>query len=267
MPRFETSPLGRVFDLGRPLFVGMPQSPNHPPFRMTLERRHGDMTRADGSSAANDLLVMGTHVGTHIDALSHVSHQGLLHGGVQAASAQRGGRFGALGVESIAPVVRPGVLLDVAAALGFDVCEPGFEITPDHLELTRLRQEVEIVPGSVVLVRSGWGRHFEDAGRYVGLTSGVPGPGEAGAHWLSELGVFAVGADTVAFEHIPAGSAHRLLPAHRHLLVEAGIFIIESLDLEGLAAAHGWRFTFVCLPLKLIGATGSPVRPVAIVPD
>jgi kynurenine formamidase len=80
-----------VVDLGRQLRVGMPQSPNHPQFWHTLPRRHGDMTRADGGSAANDMITTGTHVGTHIDALAHVSHDGRLHGGADAEAAGRGG--------------------------------------------------------------------------------------------------------------------------------------------------------------------------------
>lgn len=255
---------GRVFDLGRPLFVGMPQSPNHPAFRMTLERRHGDISRDDGSSAANDLLVLGTHVGTHIDALCHVSHRGVLHGGVDAMAAQTGGRFSELGVETIEPIVRPGVLLDVAGALGLDTCAPAAEISPEHLELAAEREGVEPAPGSVVLIRTGWGQYFDDKERFVGLETGVPGPGEAGANWLAAASPFAVGSDTIAFEHIPPGAGHRLLPGHRVLLVESGIHIIEALDLDALAKARLWSFTFVCLPLKLVGATGSPVRPIAI---
>ncbi|MDI5943234.1 cyclase family protein [Micromonospora sp. DH15] len=102
-----------IYDLGRLLSIGMPQSPNHPPFWLTMPRRHGDMVRADGGSAANDLLVMGTHVGTHVDALAHVSHDGLLHGGADAAAAQSGGRFTELGVHTVAPMVRRGVLPSV----------------------------------------------------------------------------------------------------------------------------------------------------------
>src|ERR687898_928152 len=82
-----------VVALGPPLSRGMPQSANHPPYWHTLPRRHGDMVRADGSSAANDQIVMGTHVGTHIDALAHVSHEGRLHGGVPVAEAMDGGGF------------------------------------------------------------------------------------------------------------------------------------------------------------------------------
>ena len=93
------------------MFNGMPQSPNHPRYWHSLPRRHGDMMRADGGSAANDMIVLGTHVGTHIDALAHVSQDGRLHGGLDAGAASSGGRFQELGVETITPIVRRGVLL------------------------------------------------------------------------------------------------------------------------------------------------------------
>ena len=79
----------RTVELGQPLFTGMPCSPNHPGFRMTLIRRHGDMVRPDGGSASNEIVVTGGHVGTHVDALSHVSQDGCLHGGIDAEAAQR----------------------------------------------------------------------------------------------------------------------------------------------------------------------------------
>ena len=69
----------------------------------------------------------------------------------------------------------------------------------------------------------------------------------------------------MAFERIEAGRGHALLPVHRVLLVEHGIHIIENLDLERLAAERCYEFLFVCLPLPFTGATGSPVRPVAVV--
>ena len=57
------------------------------------------------------------------------------------------------------------------------------------------------------------------------------------------------------------------LPGHIILLARAGIYIVENLDLRALAAARAVRSTFVCTRLKLMGATGSPVSPIAIVPD
>jgi kynurenine formamidase len=257
----------RTIDLGRPMFVGMAQSPNHPAFWHTLPRRHGDMVRADGGSAANDLLVTGTHVGTHIDALAHVSQDGRLYGGLDAAEAGRGGKFMQHGAHTIAPMICRAVLLDVPAALGLDVCEPAYEITPDDLEDTAKRQGVFVGQRDVVLIRSGWGRRFDEGTQsYLGQETGVPGVGEAGARWLAERQIHAAGADTIAFEHLPPGGGHALLPAHRVLLVEAGIYIVEALALEELAEAGLHEFTLVLVPLNLVGATGSPVRPVAVVP-
>jgi kynurenine formamidase len=259
----------RVFDLGRPMFVGMPQSPNHPQYWHALPRRHGDRMRADGSSAANDVIMTGTHVGTHIDSLAHVSFQGCLYGGVDAAEEQAGGQFMKHGVHTIEPMVCRGILLDVPAALGIEACAPAYEITTADLELTAARHGIDdIGHGDVVLVRSGWGRHFaEGSEAYVGQGTGVPGVSEAGATWLADLGIRAAGADTIAFEQLPAGGGHALLPAHRVLLVERGVYIIEAMDLEGLAAAGIREFTFVLVPLNLVGATGSPVRPLAVVTD
>jgi kynurenine formamidase len=255
----------KVYDLGRPLVVGMPQSPNHPEFRLALQRRHGDVVRADGSSAANEVIITGGHVGTHIDGLSHVSHRGRLYGGIDAGRAQAGGRFSVYGAETIEPMICRGILLDVPAALGVERCAPGYEITPEDLQCAASLAGAEPRPGDVVLVRSGWGQLHGQRDAFIGHTSGVPGPGEAAARWLSSRQVRAAGADTIAFEQLPAGQGHALLPAHRHLLVESGIFIIEVLDLEVLAAAAAYQFTFILSPLKLVGATGSPVRPLAVV--
>lgn len=254
----------RVFDLSRPMTVGMPQSPNHPEFRLAMPRRHGDAHRADGGSAANDLLTTGTHVGTHIDALGHVSHCGRLHDDVDADEAQRGGRLRRHGIEEIDPIFARGLLLDVAAVRDVPCLEGGAEITPDDLDAAVERLDTTPAPGDVLLVRSGWGQLWEDGTRYLGRDSGVPGVGEAGARWLAARRPRAVGADTIAFECIPPGAGHALLPAHRVLLVEEGVNIIETLDLEAIADAGVDEFLFVCTPLHLVGATGSPVRPLAV---
>jgi kynurenine formamidase len=254
-----------MVDLGRQLRVGMPQSPNHPHFWHTLPRRHGDMSRSDGGSAANDMITTGTHVGTHIDALSHVSHNGRLYGGIDAEAAGRGGKYDELGVHTIEPMIRRGVLLDVPAYLGVDRCAGGYEITVEDLEGTLARQDGRVQPGDVVLVRSGWGQLFDEGEPYLGRRTGVPGVGEAAARWLADAGAHAVGADTIAFERLAPAGGHSLLPAHRVLLVESGVYIVEALDLEELASRQHHVFTFVLVPLNIYGATGSPVRPLAVV--
>ncbi|MFT4028863.1 MAG: cyclase family protein [Protaetiibacter sp.] len=255
----------RVIDLAQPLFTGMPCSPNHPGFRMVLQRRHGDMMRADGGSASNEIIVTGGHVGTHVDALAHVSHDGRLFGGVDAQEAQRGGTFSTLGADQIPPLVRRGVLLDVAAVHGVDTLPAGYGVTAADLEAASERAKAAPALGDVALIRTGWARHFGDAAAYLGQETGVPGVREDAGLWLADRGVVATGADTTAYEQITAGQGHALLPVHRLMLVERGIHIMEHLNLEDAAMAGLTEFVFVMAPLKIVGGTGSPVRPLAVV--
>jgi kynurenine formamidase len=255
----------RIFDLAQPLEQGMPVSPNHPGYKMALQRRHGDMVRADGGSASNEMILIGGHTGTHIDAFCHVSHQGKLFGGHDAMDAQVGGRFKVLGVETIAPIFCRGVMLDIAGLHGVDVLAPGTPITGGDLERACARQRVEVQRGDAVLIRSGWPVHWRDPETFVGHHHGVPGPDESAATWLAERRIRVTGAETIAYECIYPERGHALLPVHRILLVEHGIHIIEVLDLTALARAGVSEFLFVVTPLKVVGATGVPVRPIAVV--
>ncbi len=262
---WERLATARVFDLAQPLGPGIPVSPSHPGFEMALVRRHGDRIRADGGSASNEMMVLGGHTSTHIDALCHVSHCGRLYGGVEAGEAQQGGRFSAHGVETIPLTFCRGVLLDIATLHGVDCLEPGAPVTPQDLEAAAERQRVEVRAGDAVLVRTGWPRHWHDPQTFLGTVHGAPGPDLEAARWLARRKILLTGAETLAYEHIPPGKGHALLPVHRELLVEAGIYILEMLSLGELAAAGISEFLFVLTPLKVEGATGVPVRPVAIV--
>jgi kynurenine formamidase len=255
----------RAYDLGRPMFIGMPQSQEHVPFRMAIGRRHGDRVRVDGTSGASEVIITGGHVGTHVDALSHVSHEGLLHGGVDAGAACVGGRYAEGGVEQVEPLVARGILLDVPRAVGVELCPAAHEITVAELEAALALTGLIPAPGDVILVRTGWGQVFDQTERFAGEVDGAPGPGEAACRWLAAHRPAAVGGDTVAFERIAPAHVEPSLPGHRVLIVESGIPIVEMLDLEELAAAAVAEFLFVLSPLKLIGATGSPVRPLALV--
>jgi len=249
----------RMFDLAQPYYPGMPHHPSHPPFLFGLVKQHGDFVGPAGNSSAAEAIALGGHVGTHIDALCHFSCGGKLHGGEETAglqSYQNGlGRFS---VDTVAPILRRGVLLDIAGLHG-GVLPEDFEITPRHLEETSRGQGTEVRAGDVALLRTGWAAYWSDAARFVSEVRG-PGPGLAGAQWLSARGVFAAGSDTLAFEKVPDAS----MPVHVHLLVERGIHIIECLNLEDLAAAGVRNFLFVAAPLRIRGATASPIRPIAV---
>lgn len=257
---------GQVFDLAQPMRRGMPQSPNHPPFRMALERRHGDVVRGDGGSAANEIIVTGGHVGTHVDALAHVSQAGQVYGGVDAASIQSNDGFAQLGIDAFPPYVGRGVLLDVAAVHGVPTLPAGYEVTAADLDAAATRAGVQVRRGDAVLVGTGWSRRWSEHDVFVGQRDGVPGPGPAAAQWLIDRGTAVAGAETIAFEHIAPGRGHSALPVHRMLLVETGVNIVETMRLHELADAGVAEFLLVLNPLLVVGATGSPVRPLAVVP-
>jgi kynurenine formamidase len=248
----------RVYDLAQTYFVGMPHFPTHPPFLFGLTKKHGDIMLENGTSSAADAITFGGHLGTHIDALNHFSCGGRLYGGKAADDVQSyGGGVNHVSVDTIAPIIRRGVLLDVAGLQNVEALPKDFTVTPDHLAAA---QRCEIRQGDVVLIRTGWARYFEDAARYVAEATG-PGPDLAAAQWLSSKRIFAAGSDTIAFEKVPS----KEMPVHVHLLVHSGIHIIEVLQLEELARNGVYEFTFIGTPLKIRGGTGAPMRPLALI--
>jgi kynurenine formamidase len=247
----------RSIDLAQPYYTGMPHHPAHPPFLYGLNKKHGDYVNPGGASSASEGLALGAHVGTHIDALCHFSCNGKLFGGEEVAAMQTyASGLERHTVDTIDPIFRRGVLLDIPRVVGLDVLPKNFVITPEHMDAA----DINVQPGDVVLIRSGWGRFWDDAARFIAEVHS-PGPALAGAQWLSARNVFAAGSDTAPFEFTPS----KEMSVHVHLLVESGIHIIECLNLEELAAADAKEFLFVAAPLKIRGGTGSPIRPVALV--
>ncbi|NUP31854.1 MAG: cyclase family protein [Streptomycetaceae bacterium] len=255
----------QVFDLAQPMRRGMPQSPNHPAFHMSLVRRHGDHVRADGSSAANEVIMTGGHVGTHVDALAHVSHEGRLHGGIDAAAAASHDGFARLGIDGFAPYVGRCVLLDVARLHGVATLPPGYGVTAADLAAAEKAAGAGVRPGNAVLVGTGWSRLWDGGGDFAGVRDGVPGPDESAAARQAGTGARLVGGETIAFEQIKPGVGHALLPVHRILLVEHGITIVETMRLAALLDAEATEFLLVLAPLNIVGATGAPARPLALV--
>jgi len=254
-----------IIDLAHSLERGMPVSPNHPAFQMAMMRRHGDMVRSDGASAANEMIVLGGHVGTHIDALGHVSQDGLMYGGSDAMDSQSNHGLTELGIDTVDPILCRGVLLDVARVHGVAVLDAGYEVTDADLESAQDKAEVEVSAGDSVLIRTGWARYWRDTATFLGQADGAPGPGVSAAQWLVDRGVRVAGAETIAFEVIRPGEGHATLPVHRMLLVEAGIHIIEAMNLTELSEESASEFLFIGVPLKIMGGTGSPMRPLAVV--
>jgi kynurenine formamidase len=245
----------RAYDLEQPRFAGAPSHPAHEPgVLLHLHRRHEPGT-GEARTSASALLVMTEHSGTHIDALCHQAENMELHGGIRVDPGVQTWRgFTALGTDTIPPLIARGVLLDVAPV------GPGAAVGAAALEAAA--EGLEIRAGDVVLVRLGCGAQWEDRPAF----EAAGGMDASAARWLAERRPVAVGADNMAWD-LPDAVDPELgtLPGHTLLIVRAGIHIIEMLYLEELARDGVREFAFVCLPLKVRGGTGSPVRPIALV--
>ena len=256
-------PHAKTYDLEQPRYFGAPILPAHAPgFVYTLHRRHEP--GLESRTSASGSIYMTEHSGTHIDALCHQAENLYLYGEQEInAQVQTSTGFSRLGVENIEPIMARGVLLDVARYRGVDWIEDDQPITRSDIEATLQQQGTSIHKGDVVLVRTGNGARWQEPSAY--LAAG--GVRTDASQWVAEQQVMAVGADNMAWDSLGYVDPDLKVsyPGHLVLLVRSGIYIIENLFLEDLAKDRQYEFLFVCLPLKMRGVTGSPVRPIAVV--
>ena len=257
----------RVFDLEQPRFAGMPVHPAHKPgYFYGLHRRHRDSYRPDQHgprSGASGVLTMMEHSGTHIDALCHQACDMTLYGGVKVDEVERMDGYRKYGAETMEPLLARGVLLDIAALKGVAQLPQNYAITADDFVAAARATAVTVTPGDVLLVRTGFATAWTDEATYLNAA----GVSKSGNIWAADQGVRAVGADNMAWDCMTERDpdTNMALFGHAHLLVTHGIHIIENLNLEELSAAGIHEFGFVGIPLKFRGATGSPIRPLALV--
>jgi kynurenine formamidase len=269
---------GRMISMAATRFPGMPLFPGHPPFQV-LNYRTPRGIRVAGAQPwgpINDAglgymaeYVMATsHSGAHIDALAHMTVGEDMHwyggGSADAHLTDFGPSFG--DASKMPPFFTRGVLLDVAGYRGLDCLPAGSPIDAAELEAITAAEGVTVAPGDVVLIRTGYMGLWPDAERMAAHRT--PGPDLSAARWLLERGVVATGTDTETYEVQPApdpGPTGNPQPVHTLLLIENGIYLMESLDLEAVARERVHEFLFVALPLKIRGATGSMVDPVAVI--
>jgi kynurenine formamidase len=268
---------GRIFSLARERFPGMPLFPGHPPFQVLTYRSPQGLCAAGdqpwgprnevGLGYISELLIGSAHSGAHIDALAHITvgDEQRWHGGSARTDL---GDFGPLkgGAEELFPIWARGVLFDVPGHRGLEFLGAGEPVTAHDLQAIVDRTGVPVERGDVALIRTGYMQHWPDPERMAANRG--PGPDLSAARWLHERGVIATGSDTETYEVQPTvdrAEPWNPQPVHTFLLVEHGVYLMELLDLEALAAAGVGEFLFVALPLSIRGATGSLIDPVAVV--
>ena len=200
-------------------------------------------------------------IGTQFDGFAHQMYGDSFYNCFKLGDIGTRTGFKKLGVENVGTLMTRGVLIDVAAFKGVDMLPESYVITPGDLQQSLAREKLTLQPGDAVVINTGWGKlKGKDNERY-GKTS--PGIGVAAGEWLVRQDPMLIAADNCCVEVRPSEPTLNL-PVHAMMLIQFGIHLIENLKLDALAGARAYEFAFVVQPLKLKGATGSAVAPVAI---
>ena len=200
-------------------------------------------------------------IGTQFDGFAHQMYGDSFYNCFKAGDIVTRYGYKKLGVENVGMLMTRGVLLDIAALKGIEMLPETYVVTPEDLQQALAREKLALQPGDAIIIHTGWGKlRGKDNVRYGNAS---PGVGVAAGEWLVQQDPMLIAGDNCCIEIRPS-EPQRNLPVHVMMLVQHGIYLIENLELEALAAARAYEFAFVVQPLKLRGATGSTVAPVAI---
>jgi kynurenine formamidase len=269
---------GRMYSLAATRYPGMPLFPGHPPFQV-LNYRTPRGIRVGGAKPWGEVnnaglgymaeYVMATsHSGAHVDALAHMTVGEDMHWYGGGRPDEHLTDFGPAhgDASKLPPFFTRGVLLDAARHRGVGCLPAGSPIDAAEMEAVCAAQGVQVQQWDVVAIRTGYMSLWPDEERM--RAHKTPGPDLSAAQWLLDRGVVATGTDTETYEVQPApdpGPTGNPQPVHTRLLIENAVYLMESLNLEELARDRVYEFLFVALPLKIRGATGSMVDPVAVI--
>jgi len=203
---------------------------------------------------------------THLDALCHVAYEGRLYNGVEAGSVTGEGAA-AEAIDQVKDgLVGRGVLLDIPRLRGVPWLEPGEHVFRADLEDAAREQRVEVGDGDILFVRTGHVRRLAELGPWDTAQN------KAGLHptampFLAERGVVALGCDGNS-DTAPSTTEGVAFPIHVLALNAMGVLLLDYLQFEDLGAAcesaGTWEFLCVTAPLRIVGGTGSPANPLAI---
>ena len=253
---------GRVYALAQPFKADMPIWGGRA-FQLTIP--HADEPPSRNALTANLDFVAGElgQVGTQLDGLGHVGIGDLYYNGNDRRQFVRRNGLQRLGIENAGAFVTRGVLIDVAAYKGVQRLPPGYEVTAADLQGALARQKLTLREGDTLLLRTGWAQLWtSDPAAYTG---NAPGWGPQACEWIVRQKPAATGCDTYGCDVVPnPHDASVLWPCHQIMGTKAGIYNVENLNLEALAADRAHEFLFIMTPLPLVGASGSPVAPIAI---
>ena len=166
-----------------------------------------------------------------------------------------------LGTQDIPPIATRGILLDMTRVLGADPVPDGTVFNKAEIDAALGAAGLTVEKGDVVLFHTGALKAHGDSSE---LMATHPGLGVEGATYLAGLGVVAVGADSTALEAIPFENETRPFEVHQTLLAKHGVYILENMVTDDLAADGVTEFFFSLGIPRLNGTVQAMINPVAI---
>jgi kynurenine formamidase len=225
-----------------------------------------------GIGGADDVIAMPLQCSTQWDGLGHIFDHGMAWNGRPAGDVVTSDGDLVTGIEHLASsIVSRGVLLDVGRVVGEDGELPdGFAITEEHLQATIAAQgsTSQVGRGDIVLVRTGRLTRARREGWHDYAGGASPGLSFWTAGWLHSTEIAAIATDTWGFEVRPNEFPNAFQPLHQVAIPNIGLLLGEMWDLDGLAedcAGDGvYEFLLAAGPLKVTGAVGAPLNPLAV---
>lgn len=265
---------GKTYDLSVDYFVGMPSfhalgDPGyqywltHTPHGTVVDNPNGmGKEMNEKVSYTGDAISMYTHMGTHIDALNHFGLNGKIWNGYSPEKYLGDKGWKKTGAETIPPIIARGVLIDIEKYMGYETLKDNYRIDADDVKGALKKQGVKLQAGDVVLFRTGQAQFYKHSDQYL---HHYPGISLDAVKWLvEENNVMLIGADNLSLEAFPSEKDDNWVPVHTYLLAEKGVMFVEQMFLEELSEDGIYEFAFIAASLKLKGASGAPMRPVAI---
>ena len=252
---------GEIVEMGRVLSRSMPLSAN---------RQYNILTKPMAPPAGtnrrtgNEELVVAEigQVGTQFDGFAHQANGDSFYNCFKFDDIATRNGFTKLGIHNVGALFARGVLIDIAGYKGVPMLGDAYEISVADIEGALKKQNMTLQAGDAVILHTGWGRLWgTDNARY---SRGNPGIGVKAAEWLIAKDPLLMGADTAPVEVNPNPDKQLSLPIHEMALAINGIHLLENLKLDEMAAKRVYEFAFIMQPLKLEGATGSTVVPIAV---
>lgn len=253
--------IGEAIDLAHVLGAGMPFFGTR---RFDVHLKRTFMNPQSNERGSNEEMVLSEigQVGTQLDGFAHQSHRNSHYNCFKTDEIATRTGFTQLGIENVPAFITRGVLIDIAGYKGVDMLGDSYEITVDDLQGALKKQNLTLKPGNAVIIHTGWGKLYgKDNARFV---KSCPGIGVKAAEWLISQNPVLLGSDNWPVEVAPNPDPQISLPVHQIALVVNGVHLLENLKLDELVAKNVQEFAFIMTALKIRGATGSTVSPIAV---